>query len=66
MSEQTRRRYALGPLCALLAQGSAELEAATKRYKESNDRLEAVLGPDWLRELADRERGVPARGRRKP
>ena len=59
MSREVQARHALGPLCALLERNEADLAKATERLRESNDRLAAVLGPDWVRELAERDRGVP-------
>lgn len=38
---------------------NAELARRTAALAEQNDRLAAVLGPDWVRELAERERGIP-------
>lgn len=40
---------------------STELARRTEALREQNDRLAGVLGPDWVRELAERDRGRKVR-----
>lgn len=40
---------------------SKELARRTEALREQNDRLALVLGPDWVRELAESERGRKAK-----
>lgn len=43
-----------------MKEATAALRARTEALREQNDRLAGVLGPDWVRELAERESGVRA------